>query len=311
VRFIILFLILIIPISVSAKGVKAGTVITNVATMSFSIGDGISHSLTSNVVESRVLQLLSLSLIWQNSSAVEIYEGAKERVLNFTLVNSGNGSDSVAITKSIDAKLDTTISSMKIYRDTNSNGAFDQTDEEVDTLSLGIDAKEELFLVTSLKSNVLIGDPKLVVNLKARSNRGGSGIKGSLHKGKGVGGIDAVDGVNGGVDSKVLFYSVVSQRPTFQKKVTIKEDGKYFLVELSANISGNANLKNMLLKDDIPEGLLYRKNTLKLNGHYLSDKKDSDSANYDDKRSQVELSFKEIALPKDILFSYIVEKERL
>lgn len=310
-RLLVLFLIFIVPLSLSAKGVRAGTVITNMATMSFSIGDSQKYSMKSNTVKSTVLQLLSLSLIWQDSNPIEIYEGAKKKVLTCSVINNGNGNDIVLFKSKVEASLADSVSEIVIYEDTNENGKFDQGDLKTNQSSLEADMKKTLFLLTSLKEDLDLDVTKLKIDLSATSKRGGSGIRGTLHEGKGVDGVDAIDGVDGGVSREELFYKVVFQKPTFTKRVTYDKENRYFLVELFVNLNGNATLKNINLNDEIPEGLLYRKNSIKLNGHYQSDKKDRDSARYDDRRKSVFLSFNQIALSKNINISYILEKERL
>lgn len=310
-RLLVLFLIFIVPLSMSAKGVKAGTVITNMATMSFSVGDSQLYSIKSNTVNSTVLQLLSLSLIWQDSNPVEIYEGAIQKVLTFSAINNGNGNDNLLLSYLVEPSLSGFVSQMQIFEDTNSDGKFTKEDIPVSDLSLDADVQKTFFLVTSLKESSSLDATKLAIDLEVTSKRGGSGVKGAFHEGKGVDGVDAIDGVDGGVSSEELFYKVITQKSVFTKRVTYNEKDRYFLVELSAKFSGNATLKNLNLNDDIPEGLLYRKNTIKLDGHYQSDKKDSDIASYDDKRKRVFLSFNQIVLSRNIDVSYIVEKERL
>jgi len=292
-----------------AKGVKAGTVITNQAILNFSIGNSISYTVKSNEVKSIVMQVLDLILQWQDSKPVELYQGAKKKVITLSLLNNGNGKDKISLYFNENSSVSSDIESMNLYIDSNKNGVFDNEDKVVTNVVLDEDKYENIFLVTSLKDNALIEEDSLNVEVKAKSDIGGSGIKGTFYQGKGVGGVDAVDGVSGGVAIQNVVYSLVYQNPSFKKSVKYFEGGDYFLVSLNLNIEGNANLKNIHIEDEVPKGLFYRRNSIRLNQKLQTDQKDDDNAYFDFNLNRLALDFPSAKLPKKFLVTYILDKE--
>ena len=305
VAFIVLF---VLSLNLHSKGVKAGTVITNQASLSFSVGNSNKFSIVSNVVESKVSQVLDLILKWQDIEPVKIYEGAEKKVLTFSLVNQGNGKDDIKLQKKItDLSI---VKDMEIYIDTNKNGSFDSSDKKIDRLNLEADEKREVFIVTSAKDSFAVNKKLLNVILSAKSTIGGSGIRGKVYPHKGIDGVDAIDGINGGIYSDIGKYEIVTQNTLFKKSVKFFERYNYYLVTLDINFEGSkANLKNIKISDDIPKNLYYRKNSIRVNKEYQTDKKDNDLANFDFRRRRLYVSFSSLKVPKRVSITYILDKE--
>ena len=294
----------------NAKGVKAGTVITNQSFLSFSIeGSTIVNTISSNIVKSKVLQVLNSVLKWQDSKAPILYE-AGENVIHLSLRNDGNGEDKYRFDIDYDQVISSIINKVAVYEDSNKNGYFDSLDTKVTNLKLDIDKSVSLFLVTKLKDSLSSYEKdNISFSISAISLRGGSGIKGKLHAGQGVDGVDAIDGINGGIAKDNVYYLFKKQVPTFKKEVKYFEKEKYFLVNILFDVSGDGEIKNFTLFDDIPKGVRYRKNSLKLNKKYQTDKKDSDTMSYDFRLKRVYFKTSKIILPHKYQISYIVDKE--
>jgi hypothetical protein len=150
-RLIVSVFILVFTNFLWAKGVKAGTIISNQATLNFSVGDSASYSITSNEVQNSVSQVLSMLLKWQDTKPVKLYDGAGEKVLNLSVLNNGNGKDKISISYTEDSSLSSIVKSMDIFIDSNKNGVFDKYDKKLQTLSLDADEEQKIFLVSSLK----------------------------------------------------------------------------------------------------------------------------------------------------------------
>ncbi|NPA59806.1 MAG: hypothetical protein GXO30_05005, partial [Epsilonproteobacteria bacterium] len=290
-------------------GVKAGTVITNQATLNFIVGDSASYSIRSNEVKSLVDQVLDFVLEWQDSEPIEIYEGAKQKVLTLSLLNTGNGKDDISLSFVEDGLFSSSIESIELFVDVNSNGTFDSDDKTLSSVSLDADISTNLFLVTSLKDDINITAEYFDIEVKAKSLIGGSGVKGTLYEGKGVDGVDAIDGINGAIASEKVTYHLFTQTPVFTKTVRYFDSQEYYLVSLDLNIQGNSDLKNIHLEDSVPRGLVYRKNSIRFKQELQTDKKDSDFAYFDFNINSLALDLPSTRLPKQILVTYILDKE--
>ncbi len=294
-----------------AKGVRAGTIIKNQATLNFSVGDETSlYSISSNEVKDVVSQVLNFVLKWQDSEPCEIYEGAKDKVLNLSLRNDGNGKDTILLSFLEDSAFGSLVESMSVFVDSNKNGYFDKNDKSIDEINLDADEQRKIFLVTSLKENISTSKDKLEVEIKAKSKIGGSGIKGTVFKGRGENGVDAIDGVNGGIAYEKVDYKLIKQSPTFIKRVEYFKKQRYYLVSLYLDFEGNANLKNLHLTDRVPRGLSYRKNSIRFNKRYQSDKKDGDFASFDFNINKLSIDIRNLKLPNKVLVTYILNRRR-
>ena len=148
------FIVSILFSFMHAQGTRAGTIITNQSILSFSIeGSTIVNTISSNIVKSKVLQVLNSVLKWQDSKAPILYE-AGEKVIHLSLRNDGNGEDKYRFDIDYDQVISSIINKVAIYEDSNKNGYFDSLDTKVTNLKLDIDKSVSLFFVVKLKDSV-------------------------------------------------------------------------------------------------------------------------------------------------------------
>ncbi len=276
---IFLFLILFIP-QLFAKGVKAGTVITNVATLDYKMGNRDFHT-KSNVQKSIVAQLIDVKVSWIDAQDITVVSGDKKRVLTFKVLNSGNGTDRFnLIKKFLSYKSDFQPKKSKVYLDRNRNYYLDSSDRVRKTVTLKPDEEQLVFIVSDIgKQQDAKNGAKAYYSLKAVSRRGGSGIPGKVHPQKGEKRVDAIDGLNGGIGEDEGNFKFLKATLILQKSV--KQDDKGIItVTLDISVDGDGVVKNVKIEDEIPNETIYIKNSLTLNGRGLTDKKDGDEGRY-------------------------------
>ncbi len=276
----------------SAKGVSAGTVITNIATLTFELDDQKS-SIVSNKVQDIVAQLIDVDVSVVESSYVRVKNGDKDRVITFKITNIGNGNDQFVLTTYQDRRSDFNVKQRALYLDTNNNGRFDLSDQIVDHLSLEADENSILFVV----SDIVIDNIKNFrmvsrVGIKAVSQRGGSNKSGEIHIGKGVNGVDAIDGLKGGVATNSWIYEVNGNKNrVFLSKGSYISydyfDEEFITYEINVTISKNQKVQDLVIEDSIPELCIYKNNSLSVNGKKISDAKDGDIGWFDKKNNKV------------------------
>ncbi len=185
--------------TVKAKGVYAGTVITNVATLSFEV-DSDQKSIVSNQTKDVVAQLLNVDVDSLDTQGIAVKAWDTDRVLTFKVTNSGNGTDSFKLSVTHDPKSKFRAKNKRLYKDINGNKSFDKNDQQAYTLELSADESRTIFIVGDITDIKLEQTSKNIIYLKAKSTIGGSGKKGTIYIAKGIKKVDAIDGVNGGVD---------------------------------------------------------------------------------------------------------------
>ena len=107
------------------------------------------------------------------------------------------------------------------------------------------------------------------MNLKAISQIGGSGEKGMIHKGRGIDGVDAVDGFSGGMSEDEGSYQLLNANVILKKNVKIDKD-RLITVYLTVTVGGEGSVKDVNIVDVIPAQTIYVRKSLKLDGKYIS-----------------------------------------
>ncbi len=300
---------------VYAKGVSAGTVIENSATLSFSM-DEEDFSIESNIVKDVVNQLIDVSVSWMDTRAVLVNRGDKKRVLTFKVVNSGNGADSFSLASEVAGEhSDFETKKRKLYIDSNDNLKFDKNDKKVTAVALKADESALVFVASDIshKRSAIAGSQSFVT-LKARSQRGGSGIKGTFHRGAGIGGVDAIDGLGGGVSWESGIYKLLNVKVVIEKNIFLNKrvtnhfyTNSVLTVQLVLAITGEGSVHNLNLTDVIPTEAAYVVHTLQLDGEALSDRLDDDEGRYLASKKQIDLDFDLLKASKKHTITYKVK----
>ncbi len=277
-----LFIILILSFGsfLYAKGVSAATVIQNSATLDFSIS-GELFSIQSNIDRSVVEQLLDVSVSWMDTADVAVSKGDKKRVLTYKIVNNGNGEDRYTlIAKEQVSKSQFETEIKKIYVDMNENFQFDSNDNERKTITLAPDEEGLIFLVTNIDEDLNASSlSRNFTNLKAFSRRGGSGEVGRVHTNRGIGGVDAIDGLSGGESEDEGVFQLLIANVILDKNVT-SDENDLFTVLIDVNVEGDGIAGDVKIQDKIPDEMIYVKDSLELDNILLTDADDTDEGRY-------------------------------
>ncbi|MDD2450516.1 MAG: hypothetical protein PHU67_01210 [Sulfurovum sp.] len=277
-----------------AKGVPAGTEISNFATVSYQM-DGVSYSTTSNTLSDRVDQIIDVNVVWNDASPVIVANGDIDKVLTFKVTNTGNGEDTFTLLYSADAASDFAVTDPKIYIDTNNNGVFDPSiDNEAYSLTLAAEASTAVFLVADIPADSYPSGSISDNLLEAKSTIGGSGTPGTVYPDAGVDGVTAVDGMNGGVDKQLGTYEIGSELGVSLTKSATPESaevatGTLIQYDIAVALQGNGSVENLVVTDPIPSGTTYVAGSLKLDGVALTDAEDSDEGRFDGNAVEVKL----------------------
>jgi len=298
-KYVVIIIFVINLSTLFAKGVSAGTVIQNSATLSFSL-EAETFSIESNVEKSVVAQLIDVKVSWMDTRAVLVSEGEKDKVLTYKVMNNGNGKDRYRlVADELDYKSEFALKKRKVYLDTNNNFRFDNSDRERKGVTLEADKEQLVFVVSKIDKGLLVSSgSQSFMNLKAISQVGGSGKKGTVHERKGVDGVDAVDGFSGGMSEDEGSYKLLSANVILKKNVTIDKDG-LILVYLTVTVGGEGSVKDVNIVDEMPHQTKYVPRSLKLDSRFLSDQ-----GRYKKKRAQVLVSLGELDISSYHTISY-------
>ena len=269
-----------------AAGVKAGVLIENTATATYTSGTA-TGTIQSNKVTVRVDELLDVSVAGLTSSLAAT--GGGQAVLAYSIVNTGNGPEAfnlVAAPAAVGNDFDVTVSSIAV--DSNGNGTYDPGVDEVlgagaSTPLIDADASLKIFVLVSVPSGAADGKTSQVT-LTATAVTG-SGAPGTSFTGAGAGGGDAVVGQSGARSSAEDSLRVEAATVSLTKSATLLNQfggstpipGAVITYRIDAAVSGSGSVGNLVVNDVIPAGTSYEPGSLKLDGSALTDAADSDA----------------------------------
>tara|TARA_R110000824_G_scaffold22173_1_gene81556 strand:- start:8404 stop:9444 length:1041 start_codon:yes stop_codon:yes gene_type:complete len=279
----------------NAAGTIAGTDIVNVAQASYDPpGGGPPVTIDSNSVTIKVDELLDVTVVSSDPGDVATAPALAAQALTYKVTNSGNGSE--AFTLSADTakpgdEFDTTFE--QIIIDTNGNGIYDPGVDTIYTPGtndpvLAPDESVTVFILSTIPASAKDAD-RAEIELSAIANTG-SGTPGDIFAGQGDGGGDAVVGSTGADDQGSGYFVVQATEVTLVKSATITDPyggteavpGAVIVYQLVATTSGDGDLANLAITDDIPADTTYKSESITLEGAPLGDAaSDGDAGSFD------------------------------
>lgn len=309
----IVLLIFFIFSDLSARGVEAGTIIVNQATLTYEQEEE-TFEILSNETRDIVDQIIDVGLHWLDEKLV-VKNGAKGVICTFKLTNYGNGEDSFLLNARNSVDTQVKLLNKQIYIDTNQNAKWDGSDIVSTDTTLAPDESVIVYIYADIPMVDSRTQQFAKVDLEARSQRGGSGTPGYVHTGNGVLGLDAVDGLSGGVvaqEAQMIITDLL--KPTIVKTIAVENNygtnepityaTLYVLLEVYLPQGGKVD--DFKLTDVMPTNTSLINNSIRLNGTSLSDAVDNDAAHFHCENRTIVLHLTHFAYPEVLQFSYQV-----
>lgn len=129
-----------------AAAPAAGSNISNIATASYTDGNGASKTVTSNEVKTTVLQVSSFTLVADRNATINPNGTA---TLSHTLTNTGNGTDTFTLSVSQLGGDDFNLNNVHIYLDSNQDGVPDNN-TDITTVTLTANQSVSIIVVSTV-----------------------------------------------------------------------------------------------------------------------------------------------------------------
>ena len=275
-----------------SAGTTAGTVIDNVASVSFDLG-GVNTTQVSNTVSFTVLERVDVLVVLQSAQVV-VAPNETDASLLFTLTNTGNGSDEfrLAVNDTLAGDdFDPVPAVPAIYFDTDSSGDFSAGDipyqPGVNDPALAADASIDILLVNNVPGTVT--DGQLGRSELTATSMTGTGLPGTTLAGVGDGGVDAVIGGSGGQVWTVGEYVVSDVAVSIFKSVTASDPsggnapvvGGTLTYTITVEVMNGGTAAASVFTDPIPANSTFVADSIRLNGGNLTDASDIDAGEFD------------------------------
>jgi uncharacterized repeat protein (TIGR01451 family) len=267
----------------------AGSQVRNTALVNFT-NDGIALTQASNTADTALDEVLDVTVKAAATTTASVAQGATGQVLQFRVVNTGNGQEAFDLAASVAPGGAFTPTIDRIVVDTDGDGvltAADTTYQGGATRPLLAPGQGvTVFVVTDIPANAT---GAAAVQLTA-TNAVGHGATGMVFEGKGVGGVDAVVGATGASANaqegysisgapRRLLYKISGGGAEFTKSQTVVDPnggsravaGSTITYTLDAQFTDNGAYTGVQLTDPLPAGVTYVAGSVKLDGAAVSD----------------------------------------
>jgi len=264
-----------------AAGTDAGAIISNTATATYDDpATGNSGTTSATAPEITVAELINVNVTAENTTPVETQPGDANQVLEFTITNTGNGTEAFTLAASNLAGDDFDADSVTVYIDSNNDGVFNTGDQPV-TADVVLDADESatIFVVGNIPGTAATGD-QANLDLTATSATPGAATAtpGTLLPGQGtntsagaVVGTAVTDTDSGTFQVGALVTdafvdidkSIESRVDPFGGTTDIPGTVVTYLITATAT---NGDVNNLVIADSIPLALTLVANSVTIDG---------------------------------------------
>lgn len=290
-RIALSFWLAVMPELVGAAGTPAGTDILHQALVDYQIGDE-ARSGASNVVAVTVAEVLDLNVLVQTPERL-VSSGVGDQPLYFTVTNTGNGTESFAMTAVLALtgdQFDPVAASSPVVIDSDGDGAFSAADSVyipgTNEPVIGPDESFGAFVVADIPPG--LADGELGFAQLQVSSTTGTGNPGDVISGQGDAGVDAIVGSAGAAAIGQGEYLVGEITLSLTKVASVASPqgterpvpGATVVYTIQVAAEGTGSARDAMFRDPIPAHTAFVPGSLRLNGSSLSDAADGDSGEF-------------------------------
>lgn len=307
-----------------AAGTPAGTVVLNEVQVSYQVGsdpegrhvENASHAFT-------VSELIQTNVTALEPQGIGTSTPATNAVLSYQLTNTGNGDEPFLLTTQAGLPEQFTPDVTGLWVESNGTAGW-QSDDTLylpssGGLPLSADQTEVIYVVSDIPSDVAdeAQSDVALISTAATANANTKSMGESLATG-GDNGIEAVIAQDNASHQDSSHYTVSTVRLDVAKTIVSVSDpyggelsmpGSEVTYQIRVVASGSGVVKDFVIEDSVPESMVYKNNTLKMNGNDLSDDSDSDSGNFDYLLKTAYFSAETVSAPSvhEYTLTYIIE----
>jgi uncharacterized repeat protein (TIGR01451 family) len=294
-----------VVVHAQAAGTPAGSVISNTATVTYNVSGGPTVTVPSNASSFTVSELLNVTAVSADAGNVTVASPDTNKVLTFTITNTGNGTETYALTANRAVGGDqfdpATGTAGSIFIENGLQPGFQATGPNADTLyipgvndlilnanSAGASSKT-VYLVNDMPGGLANGDlGKATITASSTTPGAAGATAGSSLAGLGDGGVDAVVGTSKGTATITGTFQIATFNVVVNKTASVLDPfggskvvpGSVITYTITVNVTGSGTAQSVIVNDPIPANTTYVTNSLKVNGAARTDATDGDNAQF-------------------------------
>lgn len=275
-----------------ALGTAAGTVITNTAAVTYTMGADPTPRIATATESFEVLKVIDVAVVWQDAADVAVNTPHTERPLAFLLANTGNAPE--AFTLTLDDALgsdDFNPTAQSVWLESNGQSGLQTSGSTTDTLlgsitsAVPADGTLILYLLSDIPSGLGDGQTGRVRLAAAAATAGAAGAAaGTELPGAGIDGASAIVGGSSGQAEAAGAYRVAAADVQLSKSIVAIEDltggsdpypGARVTYRLTVQVGGSGTAEALIITDAIPADMTYVPGSIVLDGTAQTDAADA------------------------------------
>lgn len=320
------YLLLIAPHLSWAVGTRAGTAISNVATLSYNLAGAIQSPVTSTPAIFKVDEIIYPVLTWQDATPVAVNTPGINNALTFLLTNSGNGQEVFGVTRTNGpaplpagnyTPLNGTLGS--IYLENGLQSGFQVTGPNADTTyvpgvndpNLASDAGQIIYVVSDTPSVLINARGDVLLSIASLTTGTAGAAPGTSLAGLGQGGGFAVVGTTRAQASAIGTYIATGLGLMVNKTVinvldpngtAVPMPGAVMTYQIAIAIPGVGTATNLVITDPLPSEITYMPGSIVVAGVAKTDSADADNAQFI--ANTVSVSLGNVAAPANFVITF-------
>lgn len=294
---------LLSPVAVMAAGTPAGTAINNTATVTYNTAGGPTLTVPSNVASVTVAELINVATASSDAGNVPTNTPDTDKVLTFTVTNTGNGTETYALSANravAGDQFDPTVGSVgSIFIENGLQAGFQATGPNADVAYIpgsndpvlnansATTNSKIIYVVSDIPAGRANGDLGKVSLSASSTTPGAAGATpGTSLAGLGDGGVDAVVGSTRATSVATGTFQVSAFSVVVSKTARVVDPfggtnvvpGSTITYTISVQVTGTGTAQNLIVNDPLPANTTYVANTILFNGAARTDAIDADNA---------------------------------
>lgn len=274
-------------------GTTAGTPVTSTAEVNYSLGADPTVLTATAATQFQVLEVINVSLTWQDAANVPVATPQTDRVLTFLLTNTGNGPESFSLNADnalAGDQFNPAVQSIWIESNGTAGLQSDDTPNNASGVALPADGYALIYVVGGIPAGLADGDTGAVKLSAAAMTSGAAGqTPGTLLPGAGDNAVDAVVGISRARSEADGAYEVASVTVTLAKSIVRISDpfggdrpytGARVTYRITVDVSGAGTAEALTISDPVPSPMTYAVGSIMLDGTPRTDADDGDQADF-------------------------------
>ena len=311
-----------------AVGTTAGTIISNIVTVSYGIGGIAQPAISSATAPVKIDEVIQPVLTWQDGTPVNVNSPGTNNALTFLLTNSGNGQEKFGLTRTngpapLPPGNFTPLngSAGSIFLENGLLPGFQASGPNADTVyvpgandpDLAPDAGQFIYVISDTPV-VLPNSRGDVLMQVAALTAGAAGAApgtslAALGQGGGfavVGGGRALAGATGSYLNNGLGFALHKTVVTVvdPNGTAVLMPGAVMTYQIVATLTGVGAANNLVIADPLPANITYVPASIMVDGVAKTDAADADNAQFISTTQSVSVSLGNVAAPANIVITF-------